>query len=220
MAPRPHAGGKGLFDHAAIGVHALLQALELELLKDVVVGATGEHAGFLQPGLFHQAEVALVGPDPAGALRIAVAQVAAAVERVAVIARIEEELGLPDDAVRPAQFRHHIVDADHLVGRIGGAGLLAVAKGRVGDENVPALHGRGIEFHRLSVDVYDHRAVEANQRRQAVRKGFFQQIRFGSIDQRVRLAFRHVYPQKFLCAALPALRHTCTCSVNGAGKHT
>ena len=68
---------------------------------------------------------------------IAVAQVAAAVERAPVVARIEEELGLPDDAVRAAQLRHHVVDANHLVGRIGGPGLLAVAESRVGDENVP-----------------------------------------------------------------------------------
>ena len=157
----------------------------------MVIGATGEHAGFLQPGLFHQAEVALVGADPAGALGIAVPQVAAAVERAAVVARVEEELRLPDDAVRPAQLRHHVVDADHLVGRVRRPGLLAVAEGRVGDEDVAVLHRGRIELHRLAVDVFDHGAVEADQRRQAVGKRLFQQIRFGSIDQRMRFVFRH-----------------------------
>ena len=77
----------------------------------------------------------------------------------------------------------------HLVGRVGRPGLLTVAEGRVGDEDVAGLRLRRIEFHRLSIDVLDHRPVEPDQRRQTVRKRFFQQIGFGAVDQRMRRLF-------------------------------
>ena len=191
VATGPHARLERRVDHAAVRVHALLQALELQLLEDVVVGAAGEDAGFLQAGLFDQAEVALVGADPAGALGIAMAQLAAAVQGVAVVAGVEEELRLADDAVRPAQLGQQIVDADHLVGRVGRPGLLTVAEGRIGNENIAALHLGRVKLHRAAIDVFDHRSVELDQRRQTVGKRLFQQVRFGPIDQGVGFAMRH-----------------------------
>ncbi len=137
----------------------------------------------------------LIGADPAGALGIAVAQLAAAVQRAAVVGGVEEELGLANHAVRPAQLGQQVIDVDHLVGRVRRPSLLAVAEGRVGDENVAGLDGRRIELHRLSVDLFDHRPVEADQRRQAVVERFFQQIGFGAIDQWKGLRFlRHDTP--------------------------
>ena len=75
----------------------------------------------------------------------------------------------------------------HLLDGVGRPGLLAVAEGRVGDDDVAGLAGAcGSNFDRLAVDVLDDRPVEADQRRQAVVEGLFQQVRLGRVDQRKR----------------------------------
>ena len=189
MASRPHARLERGVDHLAVAVHALLAALELQLVEDVVVGRTGQHACLGQPRFLHQAEVALDRANPAGAFGILVSQLAAPVERGPVVLRVEEELGLPHHAVGPAEFRQQVVDVHHLVDGVRRPGLLAVAERGVGDVDVPRLERLRVELDLLSVDHLDHRAAESDQRRHPVVERSFEQVRLGRVDQGMRFSF-------------------------------
>ena len=177
VAARTNAGLERRIDHFAIRVHALLAALELQLVEDVVVRTAGQHARLLQSGFLDQAEIAFHRADPARAFRIPVAQAPAAIERVAVVLGVQEELGLPDDAVRAAEFGQQVVQMDHLLDAVRRAGLLAVAERGVRDDDVAGPDRGRIEFDDPAVDRFQQRSVEFDLRRQIVVEGFFQQIR-------------------------------------------
>jgi hypothetical protein len=108
-------------------------------------------------------------------------QLAAFVQGLAVVLCIQEELGLTDDAVRPAQTREQVVDVDHLIDRVGRQRLLAITERRVGDHDVAVFHRGEIELNGLAVDVFDGRSVEPNPRRQVVGEDVLQQVRPGHL---------------------------------------
>ena len=139
MAARSHAGLERRVDHLAITIYTFLAALELELVKDVIVATAGQHAGFFQAGFLYQAKVLLDCANPTRAFRVFVAEFTAFVERLAVVLCVQKELGLTNDTIGPAKTRQHIVDFDHLVDRVGRSRLLAIAKRRVGYDNVTVL---------------------------------------------------------------------------------
>ena len=191
VAPRPDAGFECRVDHLAVPVHAFLAAFELEFVEDVVVRATGEHARLDKFRLLHQPEVVhAAGADPAGTLRVAMAQRAAAVKRLPVVLGIEEELRLADDPAGASQPAEKVVNRDHLVHGVRRPGLLAVAKGRVRDHQFPCLEGLRIELDWIAVNVLHHRPVEVDQGRQPIVERPFQQVRLGGVDQGKRFSWR------------------------------
>ncbi len=127
-----------------------------ELLEDVVIGDRGEDTGLLEPGRPHELVVRHRRPDPSGHFREAVAQFLAALDRLAVLLCIQEELRLPDHAFCAAEALQERVEVDNLGDRVGSAALLAVAKGGVRDPDV-VLRIQGDRF-----------AFELDQRRERV----------------------------------------------------
>ena len=106
----------------------------------MVVGARREDAGFLEAGFADETQVLPLGPHPPGDLRVPVPSREYLADRLPVTGAVEEELALADHAVGTAQAVEQVVQPDDLGHPKGGAGLLPVAKRRVGDEN---LLGRG-----------------------------------------------------------------------------
>src|SRR5262249_15437399 len=104
-----------------------------------------------------------------GHLREAMPERLATAYGLLVDSRVEEELRLPDDTVRPAQPIEHRVESDDLLDRVRRTRLLAVAEGGVGDEEL----GRGVE--RLDLP------VERDLGDVVVRKDVPQQIRLGNV---------------------------------------
>ena len=135
MAARHDAGLEGLPHRFQILLHRL-RAGELHLFEDVVVAAADEYARFADAQIAHEAEVLLGGAYPGGDLREAQAEIAAALQRLAVLLAVNEELRLADDAVGAAQLAHQFVELDDLVGRVGVDRLLPIAEGGVGDPDL------------------------------------------------------------------------------------
>jgi len=122
------------------------------------------------------------------------AQLATAVQGLAVVAAVEEKFGLADHTVRTTQFGQQIIDMHDLIHRVRRSGLLAVAKSSIGDMNIPRARRLRIELDGLAVDVFNQRTVEQDLRRQSVVEHFFQQIGLRGIDQRKGVAIcGHVF---------------------------
>ncbi len=183
MAARPHARLKSRLHHLAVAVHALLAALELELVEDVVVRAAGEHSRLFQARLLNESEVTLHRANPAGALRIRVAEGTTPIESLTVILGVQEKLGLANDAVGPAHLGQQIIQVNHLVYRVGRPGLLAVSEGRVRNEDVALLGLLWIEDHLLAIDVLYDRSVELDQRGQIVIERIVEQVGLGCVNK-------------------------------------
>jgi hypothetical protein len=138
-----------LFDHLQVVVHALDPVLP-QLEVEMVVGDRGQHAGLLEPHRADELEVFLVRPDPSRDFGVAVAFAKAGLDRPAVLVRVEEELALADQAAQPAQLVQEVEDVADLLQGVGRSGLLAVAEGRVRDED------------RIGRPAHDHDVVEAD----------------------------------------------------------
>ena len=149
MAARHDAGLEGLGHRFQILLHRL-RAGELHLFEDVVVAAADKDARFADAQIAHEAEVLLGGAYPGGDLREAQAEITAALQRLAVLLAVDEELRLADDAVGTAQLAHQFVKLDDLVGRVGVDGLLAIAERGVRD---PDLRGH-VHRHAAVVEGY------------------------------------------------------------------
>jgi len=174
MAPRDDPLVEGRLDRIEIHPEGLFAGL-VEFQEDVVVGAGGQDARFLQADLFDQFEVFLDGSDPARDLRVLVPERETLLDRLAVLPGIEKELAGPDQAARTRQPVHELVQLDDLPGRVRRAGLLAVAERRVGD---PRLLG----------DERRHPLVgERDLRKQAVREDVAVQVRLRNVLEPVRL---------------------------------
>jgi hypothetical protein len=96
----------------------------------------GEDARLLEAHLLHQGDVLLHGADPSRDLRVSEVHTAAGLDGLPVALAVEKELGLADDALFAAQAAHHPVEVGDLLDRVGRSCLLAVAEGRVGDEDL------------------------------------------------------------------------------------
>ena len=98
----------------------------------MIIGTGNEDSGLLYSDVVNKIEILLFRTDPGGDLRELVAEVHAAKRRLPVLFRVDKEFGLAYYSVRTAEAVKHFVKVDYLIRRIGRAGLLAVAKGRVG----------------------------------------------------------------------------------------
>jgi hypothetical protein len=137
----------------------------------VVVRCRRENPGLAQPHLLHDLEVGLHRANPSRHLGELVAARQASIYRLAIDLRVQEELGLPDDAVGAAEAMQHVEHRDDLPGRIRRTRLLPVAEGGVGDEKF----GRRIELLEL--------AVEDDSRHRVVGELFADKIRLGDVDE-------------------------------------
>ena len=102
----------------------------------MVIGNGREDAGFLEARLLDQRDVIRAGPDPAGDLRIAQTEVLALLHGLAILSAVEEELRLPDHAVRSAETAHQGIEIHDLLDGVRGSCLLSVAEGRIGYEDL------------------------------------------------------------------------------------
>ena len=90
MAPRHHAGVKGILDGFHVEIHGLT-AGHVHLFENVIVTAGYQDAGFLDAKVTDQAEILLAGADPARDFRELEAQFHALVDGLPVLLRIDEE---------------------------------------------------------------------------------------------------------------------------------
>ena len=132
---------QGLFGHAHIHVHGLLAGFA-QLEKNMVVRNAGEHAGFVKFHIAGKLEVFLGGANPGGYTRKTVASGAAHINALAVFGRVQKKFRSRDEPGFSAQSVQKIEHLGHLLDRIGGAGLLAIAKGRVGNAHLFCRSGR------------------------------------------------------------------------------
>ena len=102
----------------------------------MVVRHAGEHAGFVKFHVARELEVVFGGAYPGGYARKAVASGAAYINALAVFGRVQEKFRSRDESGFSAESVQKIEHLCHLLDRIGGAGLLAVAKGRVGNAHL------------------------------------------------------------------------------------
>ena len=117
MAARDDAPLQGLPGQVKIHVHGLLAGLpQLEI--DMVVRHAGQHAGLVELHVPGQLEVFLVGADPGGHAREAVAARPADVDALAVLGRVQEELRRRDEARLAAHAVQEVEHLGHLLDRI------------------------------------------------------------------------------------------------------
>jgi hypothetical protein len=135
VAARDDAVGEGGIDDFEVVCDDRF-AVRTELLEDVVVGNRGEDAGFAQAGRADEPVVGHRAANPAGDFREAVAELLAAFDGFAILPCIEEEFRLADHSLGAAKFLEQRVEVDDLLDGVGGAALLAVAEGGVGDPDV------------------------------------------------------------------------------------
>ena len=146
------AGGNPQFQRPVDDFQVLVEGLgpvEVELVKNMVIGDRGQDAGFLEFHRLDQFQVLGVGPDPAGDLRVGDIPFPAATNRFLVPIAVQEEFGLADDPPGAGEAAEEIKNLKYLFHRIRGPGLLAVPKGGVGD---PELIGR-VDGYKLVVEV-------------------------------------------------------------------
>ena len=135
MAARDDAPFQGLPGQVQIHVHGLLAGLpQLEI--DVVVRHAGQHAGLVELHVPGQLEVFLVGADPGGHAREAVAARPADIDALAVLGRVQEKLRRRDEARFAAHAVQEIEHLGHLLDRIRRPGMLAVTEGGVRDAHL------------------------------------------------------------------------------------
>ena len=97
----------------------------------MIVGDRGQNPGLFQTHLGHQVQVLLNRPYPSGYLRIFIPFGKAGLQRLPVLIRVQEELGLTNNPVWAGQAVKHLEYHFDLLDRIGGPGLLAVPKGGI-----------------------------------------------------------------------------------------
>ena len=125
------------------------------------------HAGLVELHVPGQLEVFLVGADPGGHAREAVAARPADVDALAVLGRVQEELRRRDEARLAAHAVQEVEHLGHLLDRIRRPGLLAVTEGGVRDAH---LFGRT----RGKEHLVESRATDAGVRKKlAVQLGLF-----------------------------------------------
>ncbi len=116
----------------------------------MVVAAADQNARLPDAHVLDELKILLGRADPGGDLREFEAQLLAAADSLAVLLAVDEKLRLPDDAVRPAQPAHQLVQFDDLVHRIGVDGLLTVPEGGIADPDF-LRHAHGgtavVELH-------------------------------------------------------------------------
>ena len=156
---------RGLDDGEVLVERAL--TVELHFLIYMVVRATDEYARFLDVHVLDELEVLFVGANPAGYLGKFQPQLHASPDRLLVFFAVQEKLAGADKPVFAAELVHQLVNVDDLLDRQRRAGLLTVAKGRVG---YPPLV-RGIHRHFAVVENhFRHPVVIENA---AVKLGLF-----------------------------------------------
>ena len=179
VAPRHNAVRERLLHRRQVVVHHLAARL-LQLEEDMVVRDGREDARLAQPQLLDQLEVLRVRANPAGDFGELVPQRHAPLQRLAVPLAVDEELTLPDDAMRPAQTMHEVVQLHNLLRRVRRTRLLAVAERRVRDPDLV----RGARS--------DVRVLEDDPGNVGVRELLAQQIRLLRIVQlKVAMALGH-----------------------------
>ena len=142
----------------------------------MVVGHAGQHAHFVELHIPGQLEVVLVGPNPPGHARKAVAPRPADFDGFAVLGRVHEKFRSPDQAALAAEFVQQIEHAGDLLDGIRGAGLLAVAERGVGNEH----RFRGTRHHQHVVEIGAGDAGVGKELPVELRLlGFFQSKDFG-----------------------------------------
>ena len=137
----------------------------------MVVGRRRQNPGLAQAHLLDDLEVRFHRANPSGDLGEFVAAREASIHRLAIDLRVQEELGLPDDAARAAEAMQHVEHRDDLAGGVGRTRLLPVAEGGVGDEEIGRRVGQ-LEF-----------AVEDDSRHRVIGKLFADKVGLGHVDQ-------------------------------------
>ena len=141
VTARHNAPFKGALDEAQIIFHRLLPRLaQLEI--EMVVRYAGQHTDFVELHVAGDAQVVLVGANPARHAREAVATGAAGFDGLAVLGGIHEEFRGLNEAALAAQLMEQVEDVGYLADGVRRAGLLAVAEGRIGDEAGVCRAGR------------------------------------------------------------------------------
>ena len=143
----------------------------LELVENVVVRRRGQNPGLAQAHLLDDFEVRFHRANPSGDFGELVAAREASIDGLAIGLRVEEKLGLPDDAVGTAEAMQHVEHRDDLAGGVRRTRLLSVAEGGVGDEKIGRRVGL-LEF-----------AVEDDSRDRVVGKLFADKVRLGDVDE-------------------------------------
>ena len=143
----------------------------LELVENMVVGRRRENPGLAQAHLLDDLEVRFHRANPSSDLGKLVAAREASIDRLAIGLRVQEKLGLPDDAARTAEAMQQVEHRDYLAGGVRRTRLLAVAEGGVGDEKI-RRRVRLLEF-----------AVEDDSRHRVVGKLFADKVGLGHVDQ-------------------------------------
>ena len=142
----------------------------LELVENVIVGRRGQNPGLAQPHFLDDLEVGFHRANPSGDFGELVAAREASINRVAIGLRVQEKLGLPDDAVGTAEPMQHVEHRDDLPGGVRRTRLLAVAEGGVGDKKI-----------RRRVGFFEF-AVEDDSRHRVVGKLLAEKIGLGHVD--------------------------------------
>ena len=137
----------------------------------MVVRAAHENSGLLDSDGADELEILLVGADPRRNLGKFKPQSHAFLQSLTVLLGVHEELRLANHALRAAQLVQELVDVHHLLCGVGCAGLLSVAEGRVGDEDV------------LGHIFRDATIVKRNLGRFGVREHLPEQLRFRRVLQ-------------------------------------
>ncbi len=143
----------------------------LELVENMVVRRRGQNSGLGKPHLLDDLEVRFHRANPSGDFGELVATREASIHRLAIGLRVQEELGLPDNAVGAAEAMQHVEHRDDLPGGIRRTRLLSVAEGGVGNEKIRRRIGF-LEF-----------TVEDNSRHRIVRELLADEIRLRHVDQ-------------------------------------
>ena len=142
-------------------------------LENVVVAAADQNTGFLNAQISNQTEVLLAGTNPAGDLREFQIQLHTLFNGISILLTVDEELCLPDDAVRAAQLGQQLINVDDLLHAVGLHRLLTVPERGIGNPN----------FLR---HIHRHTAVvEGNLRHGAVSVDIPLQIGLSHILQRI-----------------------------------
>ena len=126
MAARHNARLKRFRYRLKVHFHSLAAGL-FKFLENMIIAAGNQNSRFPDSKVANKLEVFLAGSDPCGNFGEFKPQRLAFLDCLPVLFAVNEKLGLADNPVRSAQFRHKLVKINDLVNRVRLNRLLTVA---------------------------------------------------------------------------------------------